>query len=165
MEAAFDKRPLTGPSLLVLLGFLAVTLMVGFLGGQVTAPNIASWYNGLTKPSFNPPNWIFAPVWTTLYVMMAVAAWRVWRVKGFKSRAFPLWLAQLVLNFAWSFIFFGNHALAPAFAELIVLWVVLFFTLVTFGRIDKPAGWLLIPYLAWVSFAGVLNFWVWQLNP
>ena len=164
MDAILEKRRFGAPSLLVLFGFLAVTLTVGFFGGQVTAPNIASWYNGLAKPSFNPPNWVFAPVWTTLYVLMAVAAWLVWRVKGFKSRAFPLWIAQLILNFAWSFIFFGQHAPGLAFAELVVLWVVLFFTLITFGRIDKPAGGLLIPYLAWISFAGLLNFWVWKLN-
>lgn len=148
-----------------LAGFLALTLVVGFAAGQVTTPNIASWYNDLAKPSFNPPNWVFAPVWTGLYVLMAIAAWRVWRKSGWRQGpAMALWVLQLALNFAWSFIFFGAHAPMAAFAELTVLWVVLLVTLVVFGRIDRLAGWLLIPYWAWVSFAGVLNFWVWRLN-
>ena len=148
----------------MLFVFLIATLTVGFLAGQVTTPNIPSWYNHLAKPSVSPPNWVFAPVWTSLYVLMAVAAWRVWRLKGWRTPALGLWLVQLGLNFAWSFIFFGAHAPGPALAELAVLWVALFATMVSFGRIEKPAGWLLIPYLAWVSFAGVLNFGVWQLN-
>lgn len=153
------------PGLGVLFLFLVVTLTVGFLAGAVTTPNIASWYSHLAKPSYNPPNWLFAPVWTSLYVLMAVAAWLVWREKGFRTPVLGLWLVQLGLNFAWSFIFFGAHAPGPALAELALLWVAIFATLIGFGRIEKPAGWLLIPYLAWVSFAGVLNFWVWQLNP
>lgn len=164
MDAATENHPRRNHSLLVLFGFLALALAVGFAGGHVTAPNIASWYNGLAKPIYSPPNWVFAPVWTSLYILMAVAAWRAWRIQGFKSRALALWLAQLVLNFAWSFIFFGNHAPGPAMAELIVLWVIVFFTLITFARIDKAAGWLLVPYLAWISFAGLLNYGVWQLN-
>ncbi|GAA0581403.1 TspO/MBR family protein [Rhizomicrobium electricum] len=164
MEAAFEKRPAIGLSLLVLFGFLAFTLAAGFAAGQVTAPNIPSWYNHLAKPSFNPPNWVFAPVWSALYVLIAVAAWRVWRAKGFRTPALALWLVQLGLNFAWSFIFFGAHAAGAALADLVLLWGAIFATLIAFGRIDKPAGWLLIPYLGWVSFAGVLNFWVWQLN-
>jgi translocator protein len=158
-----ERKP--GLRLGALFFFLVATLAVGFLAGQVTTPNIPSWYNHLDKPSFNPPNWIFAPVWTLLYVMMAVAAWRVWRVKGIRSPALGLWVLQLGLNFAWSFIFFGAHAPGLALAELVILWVTLFATLISFGRIEKPAGWILIPYLAWVTFAGVLNFWVWQLNP
>jgi len=159
-----EKRPGSVHSLFVLLSFLVFTLTVGFLAGQVTAPNIPSWYNALAKPSFNPPSWVFAPAWTALYVLMAVAAWRVWRLKGFRTPALGLWLVQLGLNFAWSFIFFGAHAPAPAFAELILLWLAIGATLVAFRRIDRLADWLLVPYLAWVSFAGVLNFWVWQLN-
>ena len=159
-----NAAPKPSHNLLVLFGFLVFTLAVGFIAGQVTAPNIPSWYIHLAKPSFNPPSWVFAPAWTTLYVLMAVAAWRIWRVKGFRTPALGLWLVQLGLNFAWSFIFFGAHAPGPAFAELILLWLAIGATLVAFGRIDRPAGWLLSPYLAWVSFAGVLNFWVWQLN-
>jgi translocator protein len=165
MDTPLEKRPAFGPSLLVLFAFLGFTLIVAFVAGQVTAPNIPGWYSGLAKPSFNPPDGIFAPVWTILYVLMAVAAWRVWRVKGFGPPALRFWLVQLILNFAWSFVFFGAHAPGAAFFELIGLWAAIFATLISFGRIDKPAGWLLIPYLAWVSFAGILNFWIWQLNP
>lgn len=163
MATATDRK--TSLSLLVLLGFLVFTLAVGFLGGQVTAPNIPTWYVFLTKPSFNPPNWVFMPAWTTLYVLMAAAAWRVWRQTGWRSSALALWLGQLALNFAWSFLFFGAHALALAFFELAVMWLAILATLITFWRIERLAGALLLPYLAWVSFAGVLNFWVWRLNP
>ena len=152
-------------SLLILLGFLVFTLAIGFVAGQVTAPNIATWYAHLTKPSFNPPNAIFAPVWTSLYVLMAVAAWRIWRVAGWRARGIALWLVQLALNFAWSFIFFGSHAPREAFFELLVLWLAIAATVIVFARTDRWAGWLLAPYLAWVSFAGILNFAVWQLNP
>ena len=149
---------------LVLFGFLVFTLAVGFLAGQVTAPNIASWYSHLAKPSGNPPNWVFAPVWTALYVLIAVAAWRVWRAAGWWTRGLALWLIQLALNLAWSFIFFGAHNPGAALADLVVLWLGIAATLIVFWRTDRTAGVLLIPYLAWVSFAGVLNFWVWQLN-
>jgi tryptophan-rich sensory protein len=150
---------------LALAGFLALTLAAGYFAGQVTTSNIASWYNGLAKPSFNPPNWVFAPVWTFLYVLMAVAAWRVWRVPGAPKAALTLWVVQLALNVAWSFIFFGAHAPLAALVELVVLWGIVLGTLVAFGRVDRVAGWLFIPYWAWVGFAGVLNFWVWRLNP
>jgi translocator protein len=150
---------------LVLLGFIALTLAVGFLAGQVTAPNIPGWYAHLVKPGINPPAWVFAPVWTLLYVLMAVAAWRVWLKTGWRRAALGLWAIQLGLNFAWSFIFFGAHALLPALVELAVLWLAILATLLAFWRIDRPASWLLAPYLTWVSFAGMLNFWLWQLNP
>jgi tryptophan-rich sensory protein len=163
MATAIDRK--TGLSLLVLLGFLVFTLAVGFVGGQVTAPNIPTWYAFLAKPSFNPPNWVFMPAWTTLYVLMAVAAWRVWRQTGWRSTALALWLGQLALNFAWSFLFFDTHALGLAFFELVAMWFAILATLIAFGRIERLAGALLVPYLAWVSFAGVLNFWVWRLNP
>lgn len=151
-------------SLLVLLGFLAAALAVGYLGGRVTAPNIPGWFEGLKKPPFNPPNGVFMPVWTTLYVLMAVAAWRVWRKAGMGSRALAFWVAQLVLNLAWSFIFFGAHALFAAFVELLVLWLAILSTMLAFRRIDRPAAWLMLPYLAWVSFAGLLNGAIWRLN-
>lgn len=161
MQAALGRRH----SWLVLFGFLLFTLAIGFAGGQVTAPNIPTWYAFLAKPSFNPPNWLFMPVWTTLYVLMAVAAWRVWRQPGWRSLALVLWLVQLALNFAWSFIFFGAHALGPAFFELLAMWLAIAATIAIFWRIDRLTGALLLPYLAWVSFAGLLNFWIWQLNP
>lgn len=159
-----DATPKRRHSLLVLLAFLVFTLAVGLVAGQVTVPNIASWYSGLAKPSFNPPNGIFAPVWTALYVLIAVAAWRVWRVAGWWAKGLALWLIQLALNFAWSFIFFGAHNPGAALADLVILWFAIAATLTVFWRTDRAAGGLLIPYLAWVSFAGVLNFWVWRLN-
>jgi translocator protein len=152
-------------NLLVLLGFVTLCLAVGFTAGQVTAPNIPGWYAGLAKPSFNPPDWVFAPAWSTLYVLMAVAAWRVWRKTGWKSPALGLWALQLGLNFAWSFIFFGAHALGAALAELILLWLAILASLIAFARIEQAAGWLLLPYLLWLSYAGVLNFSLWRLNP
>lgn len=162
MAAAIDRRH--SVSLLVLLGFLVFTLAIGFAGGRVTAPNIPTWYVFLAKPSFNPPNGVFMPAWTTLYVLMAVAAWRVWRQTGWRSSALALWLGQLALNCAWSVLFFGAHALALAFFELVAMWLAILATLIVFWRIERLAGALLLPYLAWVSFAGVLNFWVWRLN-
>lgn len=155
----------SGPNLAALVLFVMITLAVGYAGGAVTAPNIPSWYAQLVKPGFNPPDAVFMPVWTTLYVAMAVAAWLVWRKVGFRNGALGLWLAQLALNLGWSFIFFGAHQLLAALVELALLWLVIFATLIGFGRISRPAGWLMVPYLAWVSFAGVLNFWIWRLNP
>lgn len=148
----------------MLAGFLALTLAVGFAAALATKPEIAGWYAHLLKPSFNPPNWVFAPVWTTLYVMMAIAAWRVWRAIGFGSRAMLLWIVQLALNFAWSFIFFAAHKTGFALIEIAALWVFVATTMIAFLRTDLVAGLLLAPYLAWVSFAGLLNAAIWRLN-
>ncbi len=153
---------------LVLAGFIGLCLAVGALGGWVTAPAVAEWYPTLNKPSWNPPDWVFAPVWTTLYILMAVAAWLVWKrgqtgaaIKG----AMTLFFSQLLLNLAWSFLFFGARQPGTAFVEILMLWAALLATLIAFWRLSKPAGALLLPYLAWVSFAAVLNYTVWQLNP
>ena len=154
------KRKTT--QLLTLFAFLAATLAVGFLASLVTVPNIPGWYEGLHKPFFNPPNGVFAPVWTTLYVLMAVAAWRVWRKAGL--RPLGLYVLQLALNFAWSFIFFGAHAIGAALVEIALLFAVVVLTLRDFWRLDRIAGWLLVPYAAWVLFAGVLNAAIWRLN-
>jgi tryptophan-rich sensory protein len=148
--------------LLTLFAFLAATLAVGFLASLVTVPNIPSWYEGLHKPFFNPPNSVFAPVWTTLYVLMAVAAWRVWRKAGL--RPLGLYVLQLALNFAWSSIFFGAHAIGAALVEIALLFAAVVLTLRDFWRLDRIAGWLLVPYAAWVLFAGVLNAAIWRLN-
>ena len=104
-------------------------------------------------------------MWTTLYILMAIAAWRVWRVAGFESRPLLYWFVQLALNFAWSFIFFGAHHVAFALIEIAVLWLMIVLTTASFFRRDRLAGWLLVPYLVWVSFAGVLNTAIWRLNP
>ncbi len=124
------------------------------------------WYQGLQKPSWNPPSWVFGPAWTLLYIMMAVAAWMVWREGGWKTqkRALTLFLVQWLLNALWTPLFFGLHWPGLAFAEIVLLWVAIVLTLVAFWRVKKTAGLLFVPYLAWVSFAAVLNFTIWRLN-
>ena len=125
------------------------------------------WYAALQKPSWNPPGWIFGPVWSALYAMMAVAAWLVWRRGGFATQRRPLalFLGQLTLNAAWTPLFFGLHRPGIAFAEIILLWLAIAATLVVFRPVNRVAAWLLAPYLAWVGFAAVLNFTLWRLNP
>ncbi len=125
------------------------------------------WYAALQKPAWNPPAWIFGPVWTILYIMMAVAAWLVWREGGWKvqRQALGLFLLQWLLNALWTPLFFGLHRTGLAFAEIVALWLVLAATVATFWRVRIPAGALLLPYLAWVSFAAFLNFTIWRLNP
>ncbi len=152
--------------LLALAVFLAVCLGIGALGGLATAESVRTWYPGLAKPSFNPPNWVFAPVWTALYVLIAVAGWRVWRLRGLAGARleFGAYAAQLVLNLAWSFIFFGQHMIGAAAAEIVVLLAAIVANAVLFSRVDRPAGWLLAPYAAWVAFASLLNFTLWRLN-
>ncbi|MFM1770034.1 MAG: hypothetical protein RJA22_2563 [Verrucomicrobiota bacterium] len=125
-----------------------------------------AWYASITKPSWNPPSWLFGPVWTTLYVLMATAAWLVWRQGGFAAQKRPLgwFLAQLVLNAAWTPLFFGLHWMGVALAEMLLLWAAILITLLAFRPLSRAAAWLLVPYLAWVSFAAVLNFTLWRLN-
>jgi len=124
------------------------------------------WFAQLAKPSWNPPSWIFAPVWTFLYICMAVAAWLVWRRKGLVAAANPiaLWIVQLGLNSVWTWFFFGMHNPGLAFADIVALWLAIVATLVLFWRVSPAAGWLFVPYLAWVSFAAVLNFTLWRMN-
>ena len=156
--------PTARSQFLTLFGFVVVSLGVGAVAGSITAPAIPSWYAGLVKPPFNPPDTIFAPVWSALYVLMAVSAWRVWLKTGFKCREMALYAVQLTLNFAWSFIFFGAHALVAALIELVVLLAFIVVTMLSFWRKDRIAGALFVPYAAWVSFAGVLNAALWRLN-
>ncbi len=145
---------------------LVVCLGAGGLGAIATTPEIDGWYKTITKPSWNPPDYVFGPVWTTLFVMMAIAAWLVWRQMGFKAATLPLSLfgVQLVLNVSWSWIFFGLHQPGWAFVEIVILWLAIVATTVVFFRSIRVAGVLMVPYLAWVSFASVLNFAIWQLN-
>ena len=147
-----------------LLAFILVTLLVGVAGNVFSEPNIPTWYAGLAKPDFNPPNWVFAPVWTTLYVVMAIAAWRVWRITGTKAPEMWAWMIQLTLNFLWSAIFFSLHLLLLALVEMAAMWLAIAVTAVLFWRRDPLAGLLMLPYLAWVSFAFALNYAIWQLN-
>ena len=124
------------------------------------------WYDALTKPPWNPPAWLFGPVWTTLYILMAVSVWLVWRRGGFAVQRRPLilFLVQLALNTVWTPLFFGLNYPGVAFVEIILLWVAIWMTVFAFRRVNRAAAWLLVPYLLWVSFAAVLNFFLWMLN-
>ncbi len=155
------KHPWIGLILLLLLCFGAAGI-----GGAVTTPNIDGWYAALTKPSWNPPNWIFGPVWTTLYLMMALAAWLVWRQGGWAGAKVPLTLfgVQLALNMLWSCLFFGLKNPGLAFVDVLLLWAAIASTMVTFWARSKVAGLLFVPYLAWVTFAAILNLTIWRLN-
>lgn len=143
-------------------------LCIGYFSGIITRESIQDWYPTLIKPSFNPPNWLFAPVWSMLYAMMGVAAGLVWhrmdtdRINVRKGLQF--FAIQLALNFLWSYLFFGLHNPLLALAELAVLWLMIFETYIVFRKVDKIAGMLLLPYLAWVSFAGILNAAICWLN-
>ena len=143
-------------------------LVIGYLSGTVTRESITTWYPTLVKPIFNPPNWIFAPVWTLLYAMMGVAGGIIWNHletnKEQVKKAFAFFIIQLALNALWSYLFFGLHNPLLALLEIIILWLMIFETYVQFKSINKLAGWLLIPYLAWVSFATILNASIWWLN-
>ena len=149
-----------------LLAFVALCLGISAIGGWITAGSVATWYRTLQKPFFNPPDWLFAPVWTVLYLMIAVAGWRVWRAHGFAGArsAMAAYATQLALNLAWSFLFFGGRMIDVALAEIVLLFAAIIVNAVLFWRIDRVAGWILAPYAAWVAFAGVLNLALWRLN-
>jgi len=146
---------------------IIVPQAVGIISGLLTASGTREWYQTLTKPVLNPPTWVFGPVWTLLYLMMGVAAFLVWK-KGLEGpgvkTAMLLFLVQLVLNGVWPFLFFGMRAPGIAFAEILILWAAIGATLIAFGSQSKLAGALLVPYIAWVSFAAALNFKLWRLN-
>jgi benzodiazapine receptor len=146
---------------------VVLPLAVGGLSGYATAQGVRSWYPTLVKPFFNPPAWIFGPVWTALYILMGVAAFLVWRrgleAEGVKA-GLTLFLAQLALNGLWSILFFGIHSPGLAFVEILVLWIAIAATIRAFGRVSAAAAWLLAPYLAWVSFATILTGSIWWLN-
>lgn len=145
---------------------IVLTLAVGAIGGLATARSVDSWYAGLNKPSFNPPNWVFGPVWTTLYILMAVAAWRIYIGAESRSRRIALGIygLQLALNLGWSLVFFGLQSPLPALLELALLLLALIATAVCFWRLDRPAGLLLAPYALWSGFAFLLNLELWRLN-
>lgn len=141
-------------------GFVLACLAVGAIGGWATASSVSTWFPTLAKPSFNPPSWVFGPVWTTLYIMMGTAAYLAWRA----GASLTLFWVQLGLNLGWSLLFFGLRRPDLAFFEILLLWGFILATLVGFWRVNRTAGYLLVPYLAWVSFASVLNFAIWRLN-
>lgn len=147
---------------------LALPLLAGFVGSIFTTPSIQGWYAHIAKPALNPPSWIFGPVWTTLFVLMGISAFLVWK-KGIEKRrvrvALGLFLIQLILNSLWSIIFFGLHNPGWAFVEIIALWIAILATIIAFARVSRPAAWLLVPYIMWVSFASYLNYQIYALNP
>ncbi|NEX60977.1 TspO/MBR family protein [Noviherbaspirillum galbum] len=149
-----------------LMGWLLVSFIAAAVGAAASI-QARPFYGQLVRPDWAPPASVFGPVWTILYVLMGIAAWLAWREDGYRAarQALALFLLQLALNALWSWLFFGWHLGAPAFADIMVLWAMIVATLVSFWRIKPLAGVLLVPYLLWVSFAAVLNYSVWQLNP
>jgi tryptophan-rich sensory protein len=143
-----------------------VTFSAAAIGGAAVA-NAGAFYEGLARPDWAPPSWLFGPVWTVLYLLMGIAAWLVWKAEGFRSAAIPLtiFIAQLVVNALWSWLFFASGKGALSFADIVLLWVLIVATIVTFRSVSPLASWLLTPYLLWVSFAAVLNYTIWQMNP
>ena len=153
--------------ILTLVVFVLICQAAGGIGGLFTATSVGTWYAALRKPPYNPPGWIFGPVWTVLYALMGVAAWLVVR-RGWDSvavkAALAAFVAQLVLNMLWSAVFFGMRSPGIAFIELLGLWVAILVTIRLFWRVSPTAGALLVPYVLWVSFAAVLNYSIWRLN-
>jgi len=153
------------------LGFGALAVIAvataSVVGQLATYPNLAPWYAGLAKPSFNPPNWIFAPVWTTLYVLMAFAVWRILRLpkaSAERSLALTLFFIQLALNAAWSWMFFGANNTFLGVINIVPQFLIILATVVAFHRLDRMAAWCLVPLASWVAFAGILNVAIWRLN-
>lgn len=147
-------------------GWLLASFVTGGIG-SVASINAAGFYRELTQPAWAPPAWLFGPVWSVLFVLMGVSAWLVWRTHGFRGAgaALQLYAAQLVANALWSWLFFAWQQGGLALAEIAVLWLLILVTILTFWRLHRPAALLLVPYLAWVSFAAALNFALWRLNP
>ena len=146
------------------LAWVGVCLLLGALGGFATRAALADWYLTLAKPSWNPPAWVFGPVWTVLYLMMATAAWLVSRRVGVRHPAVALFAIHLVFNLAWSWCFFYFRSPLAGLIDIVILWCLIIATIVAFFSVSRPAAALLVPYLFWVSFAGLLNFTLWRLN-
>ena len=153
---------------LKIIFFVALCLAVGFLASLVTLDSVLTWFPTQNKPFFNPPSWVFAPVWTLLYIAMGIAAGLVWNAQQLQpilvKKALIFFVIQLILNAAWSYIFFGLHNPLLAFIEIIMLWLFIFETYKQFKIINVTAGYLFLPYIAWVSFATILNGSIWWLN-
>lgn len=149
-----------------LVAFLVACYAVSAVGTLSAVSAIPTWYVALNKPSFNPPNWIFGPVWTVLYTLMAIAAWLVWRTAPSPRRtaALVLFAIQLLLNFHWTPIFFYFHGIAFALVIILLLWLAILVTAIFFWPLSRPAAWMMLPYLAWVSFATALNYEIFRLN-
>lgn len=152
---------------LLLLASFGIIILAAFVGSAFTLGKIDGWYAGLIKPSFNPPNWVFSPAWTILYILMAVSLYLVWRHGTEKKNvylAIKAFLIQLVFNVLWSIAFFGTESIIGGLVIIFALWLTIAYTIIRFAKVDKLASYLFYPYLAWVSFAAVLNYSVWVLN-
>jgi len=151
----------------MLIGSILIPLVIGYIGAIVTLPQISTWYSSLSKPWWSPPNWLFGPIWTTLYVLMGIALFLVWR-EGIHRRdvrfAILIFGVQLVLSLIWSVVFFSLHALFGSFAIVMLLWLAILANIIAFLIISKWAGLLLVPYIIWVSIASYLNYSVYLLN-
>lgn len=158
--------PLRRRDLKALAAFLVICLVVYGANGLVTAISVEGWYQALEKPPFNPPDWVFGPVWALLFLFMAVAGWRVWRSDPWPATrpALTAWAVQLGLNLGWSVLFFGLQAMGAALVEIILLLAAIVATTVLMWRHDRVAGLLFLPYMAWVAFAAVLNAALYTLN-
>ncbi len=163
MNCVEASRKTLGRQILALVGWILFCFAAASLGALFMP---GPWYASLKKPSWNPPAWIFGPVWTALYAMMGVAAWLLWRCDGWAGQRRPLllFIVQLTLNAAWSPLFFGLHRPDLAFAEIVLLWLAIAATVAVFWPVNRAAACLLVPYFAWVSFAAALNFTLWRLN-
>ena len=159
-------RPNRSRDLLALFAFIILCLAVSGAGGLITTTSVDTWYQALEKPPFNPPDWVFAPVWTALYILMGIAAWRVWRLRSLKATraAFAVFGMQLCLNLAWSFLFFGLQRIDLALVEIVILLCAIAINTIMFWRIERLAGLLFVPYAAWVTYATILNASLWLLN-
>ncbi len=164
-EAA--QRPHSGKvELMGIVGWLSVCYTIAGAGAAMTMSGLLSWYPSLQKPWFNPPNWVFGPVWMILYTMMGVSAWLVWRERKLNELQTPMgWFTlQLALNLAWSSLFFSYQNPGLAFVEILLMWVAILATIISFWDVSRLASILLVPYLGWVTFASLLNFAIWRLN-
>jgi translocator protein len=152
---------------IVLMGWLMLCYAVAAIGSWWTSGELREWFLSLKKPAFAPPNWVFGPVWTVLYTLMAVAAWYVWLLppSPLRTKALLLFLVQLGLNLLWTWLFFHEHDISNAMADVFLLWMAIGIEALIFYRLQPEAAWLTAPYLAWVTFAMVLNFEYWRLNP
>ena len=149
-----------------LVAFIILCLAVSSAGGAITATSVDTWYQTLEKPSFNPPDWVFAPVWTALYILMGLAAWRIWRFRSIANtvKALSIFGVQLGLNLSWSILFFGLQRIDLALIEIFILLAIIVLNAILFWRIDRLAGLIFVPYVLWVTFATILNASIWLLN-
>jgi tryptophan-rich sensory protein len=159
-----DTKPRI-PQWIALIGFLLVVAVIAGAGSLFTSMGVSVWYRQLTRPSWTPPDWLFGPVWTVLYISMAVAAWLIWKRRLPRSRwAIGVWFAQLLLNGAWSPVFFGLHSIGGGLITIALLWLAILATVGVFWPVSRAAAILMLPYLAWVTFASCLNLALWKLN-